>query len=415
MKDKKQLIVIFTVIVSALGYFVDIYDILLFSIVREPSLRELGVLKDQSLNVGLSILNWQVGGLLIGGLLWGYIGDKKGRLSVLFLSILIYSVANFANGFINSTEQYKICRFIAGIGLAGELGAGITIVSEILSPQKRGYGTMIISTVGMLGAVCAAIVGQHFDWQTAYKIGGILGFVLLALRFGVAESGLYNNIKGNTEISKGNILFIFSNKARFIKYLRCILIGLPTYFIVGLLLTGAPELCKGVFKLDTPPTLVAKIVIVTYTSIAIADLVCSWLSQKLKSRKKPLIIFLLFSFAGTVSLLYIPSQSLNQVYINFIILGCGIGYWAVMMSNAAEQFGTNIRAVVTTTVPNFIRGLLIPMTLIFKSIKTDMGIQNCLAVIGLPIILLGILSVVFSQETFGKELDYAETNNITQH
>lgn len=408
MKFNPRLIVPITILVSALGYFVDIYDILLFSIVRQPSLTTLGVPAEQSLDVGLSILNWQVGGLLLGGLLWGYIGDKKGRLSVLFFSILLYSIANFLNGFIDSIEQYKWCRFVAGIGLAGELGAGITIVSEIMPIKKRGYGTMIISSVGMLGAVFAAVIGLNLSWQTAYKIGGILGFVLLALRFGVAESGLYNNIKFNANVQRGNILMLFNNRHRFLKYLKCILIGLPTYFIVGLLLTGAPELCKTVFNIKVEPTLVAKIVIVTYTSIALADIFCSWLSQKLKSRRIPLIIFLVISLIGTISLLYLPITNLTQVYIIFAVLGCGIGFWAVMMSNSTEQFGTNIRATVTTTVPNFIRGLLIPMTFIFKAIKPDFGIQNSLALVGIPVILLALYSAYSSDETFNKDLDYVE-------
>ena len=305
-------------------------------------------------------------------------------------------------------EQYKWCRFIAGIGLAGELGAGITIVSEIMSKQKRGYGTMIISSVGMLGAVVAAIVGLNLPWQTAYKIGGILGFALLALRFGVAESGMYEQMKQQPKVSKGNFFYLFTNRARFVKYLKCILIGLPTYFIVGLVLTGAPELVKTVFKLEVEPTLVAKLVIVTYTAIAIADLGCSWLSQKLQSRRIPLLIFLCISLTGTLLILFFPMTDLTHVYLIFAILGTGIGFWAVMMSNATEQFGTNIRAMVTTTVPNFIRGLLIPITVFFQALKPDFGIAISLALVGIPVLLLAIYSAYSSEETFNKDLDYVE-------
>ena len=408
MKVNPKYLVPLTILVSALGYFVDIYDILLFSIVRQSSLATLGVAPEESLAVGLSILNWQVGGLILGGILWGAIGDKKGRLSVLFFSILLYSVANFLNGYIVTVEQYKWCRFIAGIGLAGELGAGITIVSEIMSKQKRGYGTMIISSVGMLGAVAAAIVGLNLPWQTAYKIGGILGFALLALRFGVAESGMYQQMKQQPKVSKGNFFFLFTNRARLVKYLKCILIGLPTYFIVGLVLTGAPELVKTVFKLEVEPTLVAKLVIVTYTAIAFADLGCSWLSQKLQSRRIPLLIFLCISLTGTLLILFFPITNLTQVYLIFAILGTGIGFWAVMMSNATEQFGTNIRAMVTTTVPNFIRGLLIPMTVFFQALKPDFGIAISLALVGIPVLLLAIYAAYSSEETFNKDLDYVE-------
>lgn len=408
MKINPKYLVPLTILVSALGYFVDIYDILLFSIVRQSSLATLGVAPEESLAVGLSILNWQVGGLILGGILWGAIGDKKGRLSVLFFSILLYSVANFLNGYIVTVEQYKWCRFIAGIGLAGELGAGITIVSEIMSKQKRGYGTMIISSVGMLGAVAAAIVGLNLPWQTAYKIGGILGFALLALRFGVAESGMYEQMKQQSKVSKGNFFYLFTNRTRFVKYLKCILIGLPTYFIVGLLLTGAPELVQTVFKLEVEPTLVAKLVIVTYTAIAIADLGCSWLSQKLQSRRIPLLIFLCISLTGTILILFFPITDLTQVYLIFAILGTGIGFWAVMMSNATEQFGTNIRAMVTTTVPNFIRGLLIPMTVFFQALKPAFGIAYSLALVGIPVLLLAIYSAYNPEETFNKDLDYVE-------
>ena len=408
MKVNPKYLVPLTILVSALGYFVDIYDILLFSIVRQSSLASLGVSPEQSLDVGLSILNWQVGGLILGGILWGAIGDKKGRLSVLFFSILLYSLANFLNGYIVSVEQYKWCRFIAGIGLAGELGAGITIVSEIMSKQKRGYGTMIISSVGMLGAVVAAIVGLNLPWQTAYKIGGILGFLLLALRFGVAESGMYQHMKQQSRVPKGNFFYLFANRTRFIKYLKCILIGLPTYFIVGLLLTGAPELVKTVFNLEVQPTLVAKLVIVTYTAIAIADVGCSWLSQKLQSRRIPLLLFLGISLVGTLLILFFPITQMEQVYVIFSILGCSIGFWAVMMSNATEQFGTNIRAMATTTVPNFIRGLLIPMTFIFQALKPGLGIQYSLAIVGIPVILMAIYAAYSSEETFNKDLDYVE-------
>ena len=408
MKVNPKYLVPLTILVSALGYFVDIYDILLFSIVRQSSLTSLGVAPEQSLDVGLSILNWQVGGLILGGILWGAIGDKKGRLSVLFFSILLYSLANFLNGYIVSVEQYKWCRFIAGIGLAGELGAGITIVSEIMSKQKRGYGTMIISSVGMLGAVFAAIIGLNLHWQTAYKIGGILGFLLLALRFGVAESGMYQHMKQQSRVPKGNFFYLFANRTRFIKYLKCILIGLPTYFIVGLLLTGAPELLKSAFNLQVEPTLVAKLVIVTYTAIAVADLGCSWLSQKLQSRRIPLLVFLGISLVGTFLTLFFPITQMEQVYVIFSILGCGIGFWAVMMSNATEQFGTNIRAMATTTVPNFIRGLLIPMTFVFQALKPGLGIQYSLAIVGIPVILMAIYAAYSSEETFNKDLDYVE-------
>ena len=267
---------------------------------------------------------------------------------------------------------------------------------------------MIISSGGMLGAVFAAIIGLNLPWQTAFKIGGILGFLLLALRFGVAESGMYQHMKQQSRVPKGNFFYLFANRTRFIKYLKCILIGLPTYFIVGLLLTGAPELLKSAFNLQVEPTLVAKLVIVTYTAIAVADIGCSWLSQKLQSRRIPLLLFLGISLVGTLLILFYPITQMEQVYVIFSILGCSIGFWAVMMSNATEQFGTNIRAMATTTVPNFIRGLLIPMTFIFQALKPGLGIQYSLAIVGIPVILMAIYAAYSSEETFNKDLDYVE-------
>jgi MFS family permease len=252
-----------TVLISALGYFVDVYDIMLFSVVREISLADIGVEKNNPLDVGLSILNWQVLGLLLGGIIWGYIGDKKGRVKVLLYSILIYSTMNIANAFINNIEQYKICRFIAGIGLSGELGAGVTLVTELMKKEKRGIGTMIISVLGMLGAIFAAVISKYLSWREAYLLGGIMGFSLLFLRFQVQESFIFKKIQDDKKIRKGNMLTIIKNKIILFNFLKCILIGLPTYFVIGLLISVSPELCKYSFKINIPKSIVGNVLICT--------------------------------------------------------------------------------------------------------------------------------------------------------
>ena len=231
------------ILVASLGYFVDIYDLVLFSVIRVQSLKAIGVADDQMLTVGVKLINAQMIGMVIGGVIWGILGDKMGRFKVLFGSILMYSLANIANGFVTEVNTYAVIRFIAGVGLAGELGAGITLVAESMSKEKRGYGTMLVAAIGLMGAVVAGLVGDKFHWQTAYFIGGGMGLALLVLRLGVMESSMYKNI-AHKNVSKGNILMLFNNWSRFKKYINCTLIALPTWFVVGILITFAPEFGK---------------------------------------------------------------------------------------------------------------------------------------------------------------------------
>jgi MFS family permease len=395
-----------TVLISALGYFVDVYDIMLFSVVREISLADIGVEKNNTLDVGLSILNWQVLGLLLGGIIWGYIGDKKGRVKVLLYSILIYSTMNIANAFINNIEQYKICRFIAGIGLSGELGAGVTLVTELMKKEKRGIGTMIISVLGMLGAIFAAVISKYLSWREAYLLGGIMGFSLLFLRFQVQESFIFKKIQDDKKIRKGNMLTIIKNKIILFNFLKCILIGLPTYFVIGLLISVSPELCKYSFKINIPKSIVGNVLICTYIFISVFDIISSMLSQLFKARKIIIVASLFLTLIGTILLLYWDKNSLSQVYLCFAILGAGIGYWSVYLSFVSEQFGTNIRALSSSTIPNIIRGLLFPMTLIFQQLKQTYDLQSSLAIIGLPIIIIAIYFATISSETFNRDADF---------
>ncbi|NCW12433.1 MAG: MFS transporter, partial [Chitinophagia bacterium] len=184
------------VFVAALGYFVDVYDLLLFTIVRQPSVLSIGSTMETIIVDSAHIINWQMSGLLIGGILWGVLGDKKGRLKVLFGSILLYSLANILTSFVQNVDQYAYCRFIGGIGLAGELGAGITLVSEMLPNNKRGIGTSMVAGIGLFGAVFAYFTFKFTnDWRLCYQIGGVLGFFLLILRVRVAESFMFESAK----------------------------------------------------------------------------------------------------------------------------------------------------------------------------------------------------------------------------
>lgn len=392
-------------IISALGYFVDIYDLILFSIVRITSLKSLGVAEADLLPDGVLLLNMQMGGMLIGGIIWGILGDKKGRISVLFGSIFLYSAANILNGFVQDIPQYAILRFIAGVGLAGELGAGITLVSEVMPKETRGYGTMIVATIGILGAVVAALVGDYFPWRTAYFIGGGMGIALLIMRIGVYESGMYNAIK-ESNVLKGGFHKLFTNKKHFIKYLNCISIGVPIWFIVGVLITFSPEFAKAFGLKDVIST--GKAVMFCYIGLAVGDLLSGALSQFYKSRKKIIGLFILLEAVFIIVYLFFNKFDTTFFYTMCLLLGISGGYWAVFVTNAAEQFGVNIRATVTTTVPNFVRGAVVPATLMFQYLTPVTGIVYSALLVGMVMIIISFISVTRLEETFGKDLNYVE-------
>ncbi|MBN8584695.1 MAG: MFS transporter [Ignavibacteria bacterium] len=392
------------VIVAALGYFVDIYDLILFSIVRISSLKSLGVTGDALLSDGVLLLNMQMAGMLIGGILWGVLGDKRGRISVLFGSIIMYSVANILNGFVMDVQQYAVLRVIAGIGLAGELGAGITLVSEVMSKESRGYGTTIVASVGILGAVVAALVADMFDWRTAYFVGGGMGLLLLFLRIGVYESGMFKNIKKD-EISRGEFLHLFTNWSRFKKYVKCILIGAPLWFVVGILMTFSDAFAK---QLGVEGVAPSKSVMFCYIGLAIGDLLSGYLSQYFKTRKKIIFIFILATNILIVVYLFFNNFGSFYFYTICLLLGVSCGYWAVFVTNASEQFGTNLRATVTTTVPNFVRGAVVPLTLLFQFLNPSTGIIYSAAIVAGIALVLAYFSAARLEETYSKDLDYIE-------
>lgn len=400
--------VVMTVLVSALGYFVDIYDLLLFGIVRVPSLKALGVPDDQMLDKGVLLLNMQMAGMLIGGVIWGMLGDRRGRKSVLFGSILLYSLANIANAFVPNIEVYAGLRFIAGVGLAGELGAAITLVSEVMSKEARGFGTTIVATVGILGAVVGSMVGDTFSWQTAYLIGGFMGLALLLLRATLLESGMFEQMKQKADIKKGSFIDLFTARERFLKYMACILIGVPIWYVVGTLITFAPEFSK-TFNVIGVVT-ASKAIMWCYAGLSLGDLCSGLLSQVLKSRKKGVGVFLIIT-ASLVGL-YVTQSELTwaQFYALCFGLGFGTGYWAVFVTIAAEQFGTNIRATVTTTVPNFVRGSVVPTTLAFQILSAKFGMIPGVVIVGVVVFSLAGLSLWMMKETYGKDLNYLESD-----
>lgn len=393
------------VLVAALGYMVDMYDLFLFSINRVASLKSLGLSGEKLLGDGIMLLNLQMAGMLIGGIFWGIMGDKKGRLSVLFGSILIYSIANIGNGFVTTISQYAVLRFIAGFGLAGELGAGITLVTEILPKERRGYGTTLVATVGIMGALLAYLVSHLFYWRTAYFIGGALGLMLMVLRISVFESGMFMNLKeGN--IKRGDVLKLFNNKNRLLKYVNSILIGIPIWFVIGILITFSPEFGHAM-GLDQPVD-AGKAVMLAFTAQVLGNLTSGFLSQYLQSRKKVILLFILSSFSMVLVYLLVPHHSIILFYLICTCLGfCG-GYWTLFITVAAELFGSDLRATVATTVPNFVRGSVIPLTMLFAMAKKYVGIIRGALLVGVISFAISIVALIFLQETFKKDINYVE-------
>ena len=393
------------VLVAALGYFVDIYDLILFSIVRVKSLTELGVPKEALLDRGGLLINMQMGGMLLGGILWGILGDKRGRLSVLFGSIVLYSVANIANGFVQGITSYAALRFLAGVGLAGELGAGITLVSESMDKEARGYGTTIIATVGICGAVVAALVGDAFHWRTAYFVGGGLGVALLLLRVGVFESGMFSELKKQT-VQRGNFFALFATAARARRYLSVILIGVPIWYTVGILITFAPEFGAAMHMTEAPTP--SRAVMFCYIGLALGDLGSGLLSQWLQSRLRVVMGFVVLTAVFIAAYFLVGGTSLDVFYAVCFALGFSNGYWAVFVTIATEQFGTNIRATVTTSAPNFVRGAVVPLTIAFQYGKPALGVAGSAIAVGVVTVAIALVSLRGLEETYGKDLNYVE-------
>ena len=388
--------------VAALGYFVDIYDLLLFSIIRIPSLTDLGI--SELADTGLLILNTQMFGLLLGGIIWGVLGDKLGRTRVLFLSIALYSIGNVLNGFVQTAPQYAWIRFFTGIGLAGELGAGITLVSELLPKDKRGIGTSVVAGVGLTGAVLAFFISQWFDWRTCYFIGGGLGLALLLMRMSVFESGLYHKIRKSSHVVKGNFLMLFNNRERFMRYLRSILIGLPTWFVVGILISFSPEFAKAMnIKTAIDPGIG---IMISYSAIAIGDVIIGLLSQYFKSRKKAMHVFYAITMIGM--LLFFTAKSSIQLYLSIGVMGFGTGFWAVFVTIGAENFGTNLRATAATTIPNMVRGSLNGITALFLLFQGSLNYVNSGIATAAVVMAITYWAIYGLQETFGRDLDFIE-------
>jgi MFS family permease len=391
--------------VAALGYFVDVYDLILFNIVRVPSLKDLG-LDDQAVSLlGGTIYNYQQAGLLLGGILWGILGDKRGRLSVLFGSIITYSLANIACGFVEDPGTYAWLRFLAGLGLAGELGAGITLVSEILPKELRGYGSAIVASVGLMGAVIAFMTVQLFDWRTTYFVGGGLGLALLLMRVSVLESGMYKRVT-QEGVSRGNFASFFTSWERFTRYIKCSGLAIPTYFVIGILATFGNEFGRALGIPDEIQP--GRCVMFTYSGTVIGDLASGLLSQRLRSRKKAIGLMMALTLFFVTIYLFGGLKTASSFYWVCLGMGFAIGYIAMFLTITAESFGTNLRATATTSVANNVRATTLLTIPAFQALKLQVGVAGAAGIVGAVCFALGFWALFTIDETFGKDLDYSE-------
>lgn len=394
------------IIASALGFFVDLYDIMILSVVRKSSLLAVGVAEADLLSKGVWLINIQMAGMLIGGFIWGIIGDKMGRLSVLFGSIILYSTATFANAYVTSFEMYLLLRFLAGVGLAGELGAAITLVTEQMPQKFRGIGPAIIGGCGMLGAIFGAFIGGKYSWEFTYQLGGGLGFILLILRLGVLESGLFNEMKGKTS-NRGDLRLLFKNKDYIKKYISICVLGFPVWYVNGVVMTFTPEIAKTWGMVEIPS--VSEVVIYYFIGLTFGDLTGGFVSQYFQSRKKAIRLYLSMYALAAIVFFVIGNQS-AMIYKGLILfLGFCVGYSIVLLTLAAEQYGTNIRATVTTSSLNILRATVIPQTLLFEFLNPYIGTVNSAMAVGVVAILLAFWGLSNLEETFHKDLNYTET------
>ncbi len=402
----------FVVLVAALGYFVDLYDLVLFSILRVPSLTALGVAKESLTSTGAYLLNLQLAGMMLGGVLLGVLGDRRGRLTVVFGSIVLYSLANLANAFVTTVFAYALCRFVAGFGLAGELGAGITLVAELLPKERRGVGTTIVASVGLTGALAAGALGELLihrfgpdGFRYAYGLGGVMGLLLLVLRVGLLESALFDKARRG-DAPRGDLRMLLSPFSRFVRFLRVVMVGMPIWYVGGVIFIFAPEIGAALGLTERPTG--GNTIFYAYLGVVLGDVASGALSQVLKSRKRVIGGCLVLLAASVVALLTFGGRSMSLFYGLMTLVGFATGYWVLFVTTASEQFGTNLRATVTTSAPNFVRGSAIPISLVWLALKPKLGVVPATLALGLVCISIGVVALIGMKESFHAELDVLE-------
>lgn len=412
-KHKEQSIALL-ILVASLGYFVDAYDLIIASVVRSSAIVELGLAQvgtPEHTKYAQLFEYVQSAGILLGGIIFGVYSDKKGRKKALYYSIAIYSIANILNGLLSASVPfvgtvYCILRFICGFALAAELSIGIVMISETMKAKHRGYGTMIVVSFGILGAVLAAVlfefIGIH--WQTLYLIGGIAGVLLLIFRFSVKETNPFLDLE-NQESERGSWVMIFKNR-RLLKILfNAILLGFPIYFFISIPIKFATDYGKelGLTIKGTIP------IIVFYIAMSVSDIIANYLCQLFENRKKVLYFYLGLCTISVFLLHFYPPTTPEQYFYLFSpLMGFASGYWALLITFTNEQIGTNIRSTYTTAVPNVVRSLFIPIQLLLTVLQPTFGTSTSVFYIGVLAVILALLGLYSLKETWGKNLKFID-------
>lgn len=392
-----------TVIVTALGYFIDLFDYYVFLVTRQKVLTDFGFSGSQLMETGLYMVNLQFAGLLVGGVIFGVLGDKIGRKQSLLGSILLYSIATLASGMTHNIDVFAALRFIAGIGIAGEVGVGVTMVSETMDKNRRGLGVTAFIGVGLLGVVAAALMSELLHWRTCYIIGGLAGLLLLVTRIWVMEPQMFTDL--NKSVKRGSFRVLFASPDGVRRYVLCILLAVPVFFGVSIIATLSPELSIALGA--SPPASVSTTMIIAYTMMVIGEIVIGLLSQRLKSRKKVIALFLVLMAITLGVGFHNGALDATGYYILAGVVGFFMGYWVNFIALSAEQFGTNVRSLAANTIPNFTRGTTIAINMAFLALKDD-GVVYAASIVGFTVIVIALLALWKLPETFGKDLDYTE-------
>lgn len=392
------------VVTAALGTLVDILDLTLFQSVRVASLKDLGVSPDALFRTGIMLLNIQLAGLLIGGLLWGVIADRRGRRSVLFASILMYSLTTLACAWVSSVPMYAALRFIGGIGLAGEMGAGVTLIVEVMGRENRGYGTTICAAAGVSGAIGGGMLATHLPWRTAYIIGGLLGLGLFLLRATTSESSMFARSRAESRGRGGLAIFRQWKTAK--RFLLSLAIGLPIFFVLLIIAPFAPEIGAALAPGHAVTAAVGTGAVAV--GLTLGDVFSGLLSQKLRSRKRPIAINLGLLSVLLLIFFFVPIPGDKPFSLLIVALGVAAGYFVLFLTNAAEQFGTNLRGTAAISAPNIMRAMVIPMTILMKGLSPSVGLRGALVIISGVSIAIALLALRALPETFGRDLDFDE-------
>jgi MFS transporter, putative metabolite:H+ symporter len=381
------------------GYFIDIFDLVLFSTLRISSFEELKITDPTYWTV--VFFNLQMTGILVGGIFWGKMADIKGRSWSFMGTILVFSIANIINGLTSSLTVYGICRFIAGFGLAGEMGSGIALICEKVPDEKRSLYLGFVSSLGCIGAVLSGWLGDIVYWRYLFIGSGFAGILLTLLRKNLLEPDLFRKT-ATLNIPRGQWKTLFQSPPDLIRFILLIFLGIPMWYIIGILWSFSTEMTSTIgLNIFTS----GQAILWGYVGVWMGDMLMPFVSQFLKSRIFTIQICLIMMLLGVIYLFQFQPHSLLSFQLTHIFLGFTIGYWAVYATLCGESFGTNIRALTSTSLPSLIRFSSIPMMIIYQYGRDENELNIALGM-GLTVLCISMITTYFIKDTFQKDIDF---------